>query len=385
MPPMLTLFNETTIKHYGYLRNTMPNLVPHLPVGGQELERNITGSSEMMGSFQFLETLLHNIRSAYGAPRARRALLAAAQENLGRLATIDPSLSGTAHFTATFLGAQLAIEILQESIASKSGQQSRLPSKEFQNQLIKKCLKLQNIFSGLTLDDWLLVKQVCLRATALHIVIIVKDRSQSALAPCQLFLHIASDISNFLQDNPSLTPDEFTATVLTQLASLSDPKPGRVYREIFPFIQVAAPVATPKINPNIKICTAEIFEPCTSNASDNIIKVTAGLIASLPLVARVENLPESQRQDLRVRIKYPDQNTHFIVPRLADLKRVLTEDGVEENNWKLRTNVLLSHGIWTEAAQVEISLCLYVKLGTELELSKSVKVMFSPKPVKWRI
>lgn len=63
--------------------------------------------------------------------------------------------------------------------------------------------RLQNLFSNLTIDDLLLVKQICLRASALQLVLIVKDKNQSALAPCQLLLHIASDASAFLEDNPS--------------------------------------------------------------------------------------------------------------------------------------------------------------------------------------
>lgn len=30
---MLPLFEEHTVKHYTYLRDTMPHLVPHLPIG----------------------------------------------------------------------------------------------------------------------------------------------------------------------------------------------------------------------------------------------------------------------------------------------------------------------------------------------------------------
>lgn len=53
-----------------------------------------------------------------------------------------------------------------------------------------------------------------------------------------------------------------------------------------------------------------------------------------------------------------------------------------ENNWRLRTTVLLSHGVWTESAQVDISLCLSVRPGHELELCKPVKVLFGTKAVK---
>ncbi|GAB0097982.1 Integrator complex subunit 4 [Sergentomyia squamirostris] len=375
-PPMLSLFPETTIRHYAYLRDTMPNFVPHLKLKNVADQIQLKGSP---GSQQFLETLLNNIDAAYGAPRARQALLEAAQSNLDRLAEIDPALSGTANFTAMFLGAQLLIHQLQTCVAPK---QNKTPSRESLNLLMRKCLKLQNLFSNLTKGDWLLVKQISLRASALHLVIVVKDRSQSALAPCQLLLHIAADISGFLQDNSDIVADKFTTSILQALAAISDPKPGRVFWEILPIVQSATPVVTPRVNVDIEMCTARIIDPCQSASVENQVKVTAGLIAAIPLVADIENLQDFQRQDLRIRIKYPDQNVHTIVPRLRDVKRIITENGEEVNNWKLRTTILLSHGVWTEATQVEIFVCLSVRPGMELELCKSVKIMFAPKPVK---
>lgn len=114
-----------------------------------------------------------------------------------------------------------------------------------------------------------------------------------------------------------------------------------------------------------------------------MVKVTAGLIAALGLHAEIENLQEHQRQDLRIKIKYPDQNVHIVMPRMRDLKKMMSESGKEiSNNWRLRTNVLLSHGIWTEASHVEISLCLSVKPSNELDLCKPVKILFAPKPIR---
>jgi integrator complex subunit 4 len=131
------------------------------------------------------------------------------------------------------------------------------------------------------------------------------------------------------------------------------------------------------------MCTAKIVEPDDATSMENIIKVTAGLIAALPLNAEIENLQEHQRQDLRIKVKYPDQNIHIVVPRLRDLKRIISEvDNEISNNWRLRTSVLLSHGIWTETSQVELSICLAVKPSNELELCKPVKIFFAPKPIR---
>ena len=51
-----------------------------------------------------------------------------------------------------------------------------------------------------------------------------------------------------------LTCDSFTKTILAQLAILTDPKPGRVFREILPIVQSATPVITPQINVNVRRC-----------------------------------------------------------------------------------------------------------------------------------
>jgi integrator complex subunit 4 len=131
------------------------------------------------------------------------------------------------------------------------------------------------------------------------------------------------------------------------------------------------------------MCTARIIEPDEAMSNENVVKVTAGLIAALPIHAEIEQLQDHQRENLRIKIKYPDQNIHIVMPRLRDLKHMVSENGDEiQNSWRLRTNVLLSHGIWTEASQVEISICLSVKPSKELELSKPIKITFSPKPIR---
>jgi integrator complex subunit 4 len=131
------------------------------------------------------------------------------------------------------------------------------------------------------------------------------------------------------------------------------------------------------------MCTARIIEPDEATSMENVVKVTAGLIAALPMNAEIVQLQEHQRENLRIKIKYPDQNVHIVMPRMRDLKKIIDENGCEvANSWRLRTNVLLSHGVWTEPSQVEISICLSVLPSNELELCKPIKVTFSPKPIR---
>ncbi|XP_073832840.1 integrator complex subunit 4 [Musca autumnalis] len=379
--PIISLFPDVTLKHYAYLRDAMPSLVPALPIEGASTKKPMDDLGSSNNSREYLETMLAHINDIFTIPTQERRvpLLKTAQDNLKRLGEIDPEMLGTANFLETFLAAQIQIEQLQSCTTS---QHSRAPLKESLAQLVRNCLKLQHIFSGLTYSDMLLVKQICLRASALHLVLVVRDRSQSALGPCQMLLQTASDISNFLDEKQEFQPDALTTDLLNQLASIVDPKPGKVFREILPLVQKPSMVRMPPPNVNIKMCEANILEPCPQMSQDNVIKVTAGLIAALPFVAEIDNLQESQKNDMRIKIKYPDQHLHTVVPKLSDFKKIMTEQGAHETNVKLRTTILLSHSVWTEASSVEIMLCLAVRPGTDLELCKSAKILFAPKPVR---
>lgn len=198
LAPMLSLFPDTILKHYDYLRDTIRHFVPYLPIGNQSESNRVMPLGGASGSRQFLETLLTNIKATSVNKTSRQSLLQAAQDNLSRLASIDPEMSGTAYFLRDFMVAQLLMEQLKTNMMTH-----RAPSKETLNRLINKCLRMQNLYSNMSTDDLLLVKQICLRASALNLVLVVKDKSQSALSPCQLLLHTAADAHQFLQTQKS--------------------------------------------------------------------------------------------------------------------------------------------------------------------------------------
>ncbi|XP_017055722.1 integrator complex subunit 4 [Drosophila ficusphila] len=408
--PIISLLPTATHRHYAYLRDSMPHLVPQLPIEGassSSATHRIDSAMRQAGSSaDYLQMILSHIEEIFTMADERVELLQTAQSNLQRLGAIDAGMYGTSNFLETFLAAQIQIEQMQRCAST---QRSRVPLKESLAALIRNCLKLQHTFSGLNYGDILQVKQLRLRACALHLVLVVRDRSQSALGPCQMLLQTAGDISEFIKANtkeeeekppvgalPLLEPekpknepasrkaqpDSFTRQLLSKLDGISDPKPGRVFREILPLVQQAPPLALPPANDKIRRCVANILEPCPLQSQDNVIKVTAGLIAAVPFVAEIDNLLESQKADMRIKIKYPDQHMHTVVPKQSDFKPIMTEQGEHETNVRLRTTILLSHSVWTESSLVEIQLCLAVRPGSELELCKPAKVLFAPKPVR---
>lgn len=159
--------------------------------------------------------------------------------------------------------------------------------------------------------------------------------------------------------------------------------------------------------------TALITEP--TGEVDAALKFTAGLVVGVPLDAELCNVRNTAT--LRVKVKYPDQQTQLIVPKRSDFRPMLLSDSEGNNvtsdtsdtDFRLLTTVLVSHQVWTEACTIDVSLALDLTgvesglgLGTGLagrkgiaagiaktdgdpcviDLCKPVKVYVSPKPVK---
>lgn len=82
-PTMIDLFEQHTLRHYSYLRDTMPSLVPVLKLAdntNSTVKREL-GPSE---SQQFLETIISNLDMVSGSNRVKMTLLDTAQTHLRR-------------------------------------------------------------------------------------------------------------------------------------------------------------------------------------------------------------------------------------------------------------------------------------------------------------
>lgn len=107
------------------------------------------------------------------------------------------------------------------------------------------------------------------------------------------------------------------------------------------------------------MCSAQILEP--KGEADTALSFTAGLVLGVLLDAELHNL--AQTSVLRVKVKYPDQTTQLLVPCKSDLRSDVVKQSEQSSagndkqskNFRLRTTVLLSHGVWTEACSVKLA------------------------------
>ncbi|XP_075984827.1 integrator complex subunit 4 [Anticarsia gemmatalis] len=392
---MLPLFEEHTVKHYTYLRDTMPHLVPYLPIGDaqQSSAEKIESAMDDSAVRRFFDSVLQHIDNTALSVNVRLNMLQSAEEQLNKLAEMEPSVSGAAHFTALFARCVLA---LHSALHATNGP----PAHALQN-LTTDCLRLQHQFSGVSEQENACVWQLALRVCAARLCASAggagaaaggaggappgdKAAPAAALSAAAALTHHAELLDRLLA-SAGVEPDPFTIAVFRQLSMNADNKPAALARAIMPLLQSAPLPVIPKPNLKIRMCTATILEPAADN--DTVVRFSAGLVAGVALEAEV--LRVRSPTALRVRVAYPDTRRHALVPPRDHLRPLdhhnTNDDGTQ--NVRLLTKVLISHGVWTEPCGVDISVCLAVDDGgrepTQLvELCRPVRVTVAPKPIK---
>uniref|UniRef100_A0A1B6E309 Integrator complex subunit 4 n=1 Tax=Clastoptera arizonana TaxID=38151 RepID=A0A1B6E309_9HEMI len=390
-PTMLQLFEETTVKHYGYLRDTMPNFVPPLKLGSQiSMEFKVLPASTPI----FLNTLMSRLE---GAPNINvlTELLVAAEKDLTRLASIDSAVSGAAQFTALFISSQLLMTNILANSVWCSNATTKLQGNFVKNsiqQLLQHCLKMQYLFTGRKVSDVGVIKQFKLKTLALQFIHLVRSSNTPTITVCQHFLIQVEETQKYLNEN-GLLPDTFTSSVIKEMTALDDSNPEVVAAALMPLLQNSSPTIPPRPHTDVRMCYATISLPSTS--ADSALKFTAGLIMGIPVEAEIFNLRATNT--LRLKVKYPDQQTQLIEARRKDLR--LLPGGSESSSasdYRMLTTVLVSHQVWTEALYIEVSLVMDLteqEAGIALtsnanhrysyiDLCKPVKVYICPKPVK---
>ncbi|XP_050666118.1 integrator complex subunit 4 [Leptidea sinapis] len=383
---MLPLFEEHTVKHYTYLRDTMPHLVPPLPIGGSQVssERAAAGTDDRAVR-RFLDTVLQHVDNVTLSATVRLKMLQAAEEQLNKLSEMEPLVSGAANFTALFCRCAVALHYALNTPRPA-------PSPHALQQLTAYCLRLQHQFSGVTEQESACVWQLALRVSAARLLAAAGGAgaagtgAAAALSAAAALTHHAELLDRLLA-SAGVEPEPFTIAVFQQLSS-AELKPSMLARALHPLLMAAPLPVVPKPNLNIRMCVATIIEPANDN--DTVLRFCAGLIAGVGFEAEVLRVRDPSA--LRIRVAYPDRRVHALVPprdHLRPLDHLNTnEDGTQ--NVRLLTKVLISHGVWTEPCGVDISVCLSVEevpggsrdAAQLVELCRPVRVTVAPKPIK---
>lgn len=130
---MHALFTEHASKHYHYLRDTMPHLVPRLrptltSSSGIKTEDMDDEENRDERGREFLEKMVAGIENARPGGRVHTQLLEAAAIDLDRLAEMDRRMEGAARFTALYIRCLLLMKsVLKEFSVSSTTSISASP------------------------------------------------------------------------------------------------------------------------------------------------------------------------------------------------------------------------------------------------------------------
>ncbi|XP_054723879.1 integrator complex subunit 4-like protein 2, partial [Uloborus diversus] len=108
-PVMMSLFDEYTQKHYSYLKDTLPHLVPQLKLRSVTIVPVKVESSDEH-SRKFLNQVLERVAAAeHRNPKARQSILETSIQDLKQLSAIEPKLSAAANCAAMYIQCQLVL------------------------------------------------------------------------------------------------------------------------------------------------------------------------------------------------------------------------------------------------------------------------------------
>jgi len=122
---MHALFTEHASKHYHYLRDTMPHLVPRLrpalTSSGIKMEDMDNEENRDKRGREFLEKMGIGIENARPGGRVHTQLLETAAIDLDRMAEMDHHMEGAARFTALYIRCLLLLKsVLKECSMSST-------------------------------------------------------------------------------------------------------------------------------------------------------------------------------------------------------------------------------------------------------------------------
>ncbi|XP_014468893.1 PREDICTED: integrator complex subunit 4 [Dinoponera quadriceps] len=389
-PSMHALFTEHASKHYHYLRDTMPHLVPRLrPAltnsGGDKTEDMDVEENRDQRGREFLEKMVAGIENARPGGKVHTQLLEAAAIDLDRLAEMDHHMEGAARFTALYIRCLLLLKSMLKEFSMSTMTMSASPVPNNSNNvfvLLQNAQKLQRLFSGLSENEVILANDMWLKALAMELIRVTKSATGSALP---LTRHFLSEADALPQDTSRLPP--FSRALVLKIPNLPDVKPGSLMQLLVQLLLepvVRGEERLPKPSASTRLCRAIIEEP--RGDADAALKFTGGLLLGIPLNAKILNLRDPAT--LRIKLKHPDQQVQLLLPRQSDLRL----QHADQKDYRLRTTVLLSHQVWMEACNVEISLALVMPSSVcthsplddpcVIDLCKPTKVSIAPKAIK---
>lgn len=360
-PTMLTMFPDHTTRHYGYLRDSQSQLVPHLDIeqGDSNMAHSATeekGSQTAKNFFESIQMRLQSLTSKN--PKKAQQGLQTAIQDLCHVKSIDTSLAADAECLSLFLRCQQMILQAQNdkiwNIPAALCTRQGLGFTSLVENVLSTSYRIENIFLGLIPQQIFLLRQLRLIVHAVQILVTQRDRStcdkslNSILQIWESFLMRIKAFANFINAE-NICADAFCEAIIFFPSffesNITNPS---VVMDYIHSVTLSHQVASLQLTSSLRQASAVLNEP--RGGSDNPLCFSAGLTLGINVEAILENVSDAAK--VRVQVMFPDLSCRWFIPKCDDLHLV------SPLKQRLSTTVILSQSGWSESAQIEVSLVL---------------------------
>ncbi|XP_070538096.1 integrator complex subunit 4-like [Ptychodera flava] len=400
-PTMVALFPEYAIRHYSYLRDSLPNLVPNLklPTASSKISNEKdTNQEASVDPSKFLQQTVEKMNITKLDNKTAEHLMKMIIRDLNRVAELQPSLAANAEFSSLYIQCQLlltkALKDTQWSVPTPLCPQHSVMSTAAINEVLQYTHRMEQLFMGLSGQDVAAIRQLRVRTWTIELILELRGQTMErnkgeaeSLQLCETFLARLNELQRYLSLS-EIQPDPFTQAIFSEMHKLESSKSGIIMKFLQPLLlHHNIPALT--LSNQLRRAKAVVTEP--AGGSDNPLKFTAGLTLGLNVDCIIENIQDIQ--NIQIQIKLPDNQSQLICPRITDFRKL------SALKYRLLTVVYLSHGVWSEPCNVDFSVVMnYSKESSRqpikpsssssvercgiIELCKPIKVYVLPKPAK---
>lgn len=357
-PSTLESLETHTLQHQTYIRHTLPAFMPQV-----EAPKSRTASAFFFVSiFERLGKLL----SSDNILKSKIALMEMSLQDLKSFGLVEPEFRASTQFYRNVIESILTIsKILSTQDWIDSGHSLKLIRR-----VLDQTFTLLRRYHKLTTVQRCCIQQLRLQALAIELVVFINSCNASALDLCDNFMEEARSLETYLSEHQYLNwmaLSSLSNSILEELNSLDQPKPGTVARKLEPFFKSSA--ALGQINETLRLLIDSQniddlrkmkFSSATINSSpersDAPHKFTAGLVLALTLDAFIENI--TGIDEIRVKVSYPDKQAHIIVPIASHFRLISSDEHSKTSSYRLYSTVNICHSTWTDPSSIDLSIIL---------------------------
>ncbi|KAL5476193.1 hypothetical protein EMCRGX_G026108 [Ephydatia muelleri] len=379
-PTIPPLFPRHVFRHYSYLKDTLPALIPTIHVGIPSMVKLNTGSSQTADrrGALFMMEIFSRAQQAGSLPRLdAQKTWQCCVDDLLTIVELHTHLSATAQCAAMFLQSQLLINKVLEALSHGMLLSSDVPTQVGVSHIthcIKELLlhgyRLEHMFVDLPTHLVCGGRMVRVVAHCLQLLMNmnteIKDRDLQKLK--QTLIQRISTLARFCELHKLLLPSPVLPLVAMDTTLVAN---DVLVESLKPVVsnQFCTLVKFSELS-NVQLCRAVVVEPHELGRED-CVKFVSSLALCICVNATLYHVKDLCQ--VAVQVRFPDGKKLLFVPKPEEVREV----GVTEH--RLETSVIISHGMWTDACGVEFCVVLRHQTDVEEETSLVMEHMYTHK------